>query len=391
MRVAVGQRPTARLRTIWDHALRHTALWGGRGARAVDAGWDALPTSGRGDVVERFPATVADGVLDEAGAARWYNGSPDGSCPDGGQLFRSAGAAGRMGWFLHDRAMWGAHQATVAAVFAQLGCGAGPAEERIAVLGTDDSRHTLVRSVPALGEDRCRVVGLQGGLAAALARLQDQQPSIIWGFSSALVMAAQAQRAGQLAIRPRLVITSTDALDADARAVLVGAWGATVVDTYATTETSILAVGCDAGRHHLHDDLAWAEPGPDGRLMVTNLVNRAQPYVRYLLPEVARWPEGPCPCGGPGRSMVLVGGRTIAPLRVPSPGAVHLVHPIVVRSAIDLLPGIRGVTFHPTDGAVTVRLDATGDGRLVRDAVDAALLRAGLPRPGDLGLVVEQA
>lgn len=88
---------------------------------------------------------------------------------------------------------------------------------------------------------------------------------------------------------------------------------------------------CTGDTHHLHDDHVWLEildpdtgvPVPEGvtgEIVVTNLNRKLMPLVRYRIGDLARWEEGPCPCGAPGRRFTLL-GRAESLLRI---GAVRL-------------------------------------------------------------------
>src|SRR6185369_2132777 len=47
-----------------------------------------------------------------------------------------------------------------------------------------------------------------------------------------------------------------------------------------------------------------------GELVVTDLINRAQPLLRYRIEDVASWSTRPCPCGRGLPLMRSVVGRT---------------------------------------------------------------------------------
>jgi len=57
----------------------------------------------------------------------------------------------------------------------------------------------------------------------------------------------------------------------------------------------------------LRDDNSWAEPGEEGRIVVTDLVNHGMPLIRYVVGDLGVPSGGVCPCG---RGLPLMEGLT---------------------------------------------------------------------------------
>jgi phenylacetate-CoA ligase len=112
-------------------------------------------------------------------------------------------------------------------------------------------------------------------------------------------------------------------------------WQARVIELYGSTETMLLGTSCSHGTLHLEGSLAYAEilslgcdqaaePGADGRLVVTTLGIEGSPVVRLDTGDIVR-PTAPCACGDPrigivvlGRSgdVVELGGRRCYPFEI---------------------------------------------------------------------------
>ena len=122
---------------------------------------------------------------------------------------------------------------------------------------------------------------------------------------------------------------------------------------YGTTELPVLGAHCD--RHsglHLFEDLAIVEvvdehdrpvpPGrPGHRLLVTNLVARTQPLIRYAVTDLVTLAAEPCPCGRPYAVLSSVDGRSDEVLRLPGArGEPVAVHPLALRSPLATVPGL---------------------------------------------------
>ena len=79
------------------------------------------------------------------------------------------------------------------------------------------------------------------------------------------------------------------------------------VQKYGTSELGVVSGGCGHSvGMHIFEDLYQVEvlrlgkpvaPGEIGRLIITDLINRAMPLIRYDVGDVGRFHVGPCPCG----------------------------------------------------------------------------------------------
>ena len=89
-----------------------------------------------------------------------------------------------------------------------------------------------------------------------------------------------------------------------------------VLEDYGSAELGAIGCECRPGSGlHLFSDLFWIEvvrcgvpvpPGETGRLLITDLTNRAMPLIRYDIGDVGRLEPGDCDCGrGTPRFRVL--------------------------------------------------------------------------------------
>jgi phenylacetate-CoA ligase len=307
------------------------------------APWDELPVLDRGSLAAAADQSFTDPAVGLALVDRHLLTRPGAPLLGRYQAFHSAGAGGVGLRMVYDQATWARYGACLLRVLARAGATpAGPT----ALLGSDDPAHTLPRLAPLFGAAG-RVVGLQGGLDRALAALQEFQPLVLVGYSSALAMVARAQLSGRVSLRPRHVLAGTDALGDEDAAAVRAAWGVDARSYYSTTEAGVLGSECAAGRGlHLNldtvnlDAVALDRAGP----LVTNLANQVQPIVRYRLPDrLAPAGGARCPCGSPAPRLRLLRGRGRPVMRLAAAsGGEREVHPIVFRSALDrLAPGAR--------------------------------------------------
>jgi phenylacetate-CoA ligase len=134
-------------------------------------------------------------------------------------------------------------------------------------------------------------------LPEMVAALNHFRPEALIAYPSAAAALAEEQLQGRLRIAPGLVDTSSEVLTADMRRRIGQAFGLEPLDFYGTTEALVVAAGRQgqAGMDVL-EDLVVVEvtdehdrpvpPGvPGDKVLLTNLVNRVQPLLRYELTD----------------------------------------------------------------------------------------------------------
>ncbi|GIF45816.1 phenylacetate-coenzyme A ligase PaaK-like adenylate-forming protein [Asanoa ferruginea] len=224
---------------------------------------------------------------------------------------------------------------------------------------------------PRLGR-RMRVFSIRQPLPELVDELNRFNPAILSGFLGMLTVLAGEQEAGRLRIRPALVIPGGETLTMDLRRRLGAAFGAKVRAAYAATECSFLAIGCAHGWYHVNSDWAIVEPvdadhrpTPPGTLshtvLLSNLVNQVQPFLRYDLGDSVLLRPDPCPCGNVFPA-IQVQGRAADLLTFPTDhGEPVTMSPMLFGTLLDRLPDIRQFQLVQTAPAtLRVRLKSAG-------------------------------
>jgi phenylacetate-CoA ligase len=156
--------------------------------------------------------------------------------------------------------------------------------------------------------------------------LEDIFPSLILSYPFLLYSIARAARSEQYTIQPKAVIVGGEVLTPQIRSYIEDVFNTTLYETYATVEFSTIAKECSHKNWHIHSTKCLVE-FIDGRILVTGLVNKAVPLLRYEIGDRGAPKEGQCPCGRGypmmkilegrlGDIFVLPNGREIPPLRV---------------------------------------------------------------------------
>jgi amino acid adenylation domain-containing protein len=130
------------------------------------------------------------------------------------------------------------------------------------------------------------------------AKLNAFQPERLTSYASAMAWLAEWTLEGKLQIRPRSVLVSGDRLTPYIRSLITAAWGAEIYDLYAAVESLYMAVQKPArSDFQVFTELnvlevvdasqRMVQPGESGRIVLTNLVNRTLPLIRFDLYDEA--------------------------------------------------------------------------------------------------------
>jgi phenylacetate-CoA ligase len=171
-----------------------------------------------------------------------------------------------------------------------------------------------------------RIFSVLSPLSEIVAGLNKFQPAMLNGYATAIYLLAQEQEAGRLHIHPVLVMTSSESLAAQDRERIQQAFRCTIADNYGCSEFVAIAAGCKHGWLHVNADWVILEPvdealqpvppgQPSSTVLLTNLINRVQPIIRYNLGDRVTYRAVPCPCGNP-LPAIHVEGRTDEILRM---------------------------------------------------------------------------
>ncbi len=155
-------------------------------------------------------------------------------------------------------------------------------------------------------------------------RLNAFRPTILTAYAGVLEMLALEAEAGRLRLAPELcqVVNNSEVLTDRARIRVERAFHQKVMNNYATGECPFLSNGCttDLGAH-VNADWAILEvvdednrPVPHGeagtKVLITNLANTVQPFIRYEVGDVVTMAAEPCGCGSTLPRVERIEGRT---------------------------------------------------------------------------------
>jgi phenylacetate-CoA ligase len=182
-----------------------------------------------------------------------------------------------------------------------------------------------------------------------LARLDELRPSVIYHFPSSLLLIARIlEREPHHALKPRLLICHGEFMADAQQRELERVFRCKVYNQYGAQEFN--RMGWDCSRHAgLHEDAdsvrievvkdgAVAKPGEEGELVVTGLVNRLMPLIRYRIGDLGTRIEAPCACRRGLPMFTITEGRADDVLVMPGGARIG---PRTLAPRIEELPGFR--------------------------------------------------
>jgi phenylacetate-coenzyme A ligase PaaK-like adenylate-forming protein len=244
-------------------------------------------------------------------------------------------------------------------------------------------------------------------LEETVAALNAYRPEAMLAYAGVLGALADEQLDGELAIQPQVVIGTSEVLTDEVAGRIEEAWGIRPVNGYAATEAPPIATGSlDHVGMHVWENSAIVEvvdaddrpvaPGePGAKVLLTNLVNRTQPLIRYELSDSAVVAEEPDPSGRPWLRLARVDGRSDDILTLPArEGGEVRVHPHRLRAPFTLLPEVRQYQIVYGPDGLLVRIVPREDARRelperVEGAVEAVLADAHARVPVQVAIVDE--
>ena len=166
-----------------------------------------------------------------------------------------------------------------------------------------------------------RQIGLVSALAPTeqiVEKLNAYQPAMLGGYPSNLELLVEEQKSGRLHISPVIIMTGGEYLSDKLRSQLKETFGCYVQTSYACTEGGTIACECREQHLHINDDWVIIEPVDENnqpvpagvqsdKILLTNLFNFTQPFIRYEVTDRVILHNEPCACGNPSPWMELEG------------------------------------------------------------------------------------
>jgi phenylacetate-coenzyme A ligase PaaK-like adenylate-forming protein len=264
-------------------------------------------------------------------------------------VMHTSGTSGEVGYFLYAPADYGRLRAAAMrnrkafrAVFPKFGFRLR--RLRIAFYGATGGHFAGVTGVASMQEGirrlfvDARAFEVNTPLPEVIEKINEFKPDALWGYTTALKMLGDEQRAGRLNIEPAAIIATGETVTKPDVQFLSSAFGgATALSLYACTEHMLLGISNPGGdTMSLLDDNLMFEFHED-HSVITNLFNFTMPLIRYRMSDILR------PVSAPGAERIviqnLVGRTEQMPLFVNANGGKDFISPHTINEIF-----VEGVT-----------------------------------------------
>ena len=378
------------LQQLRQHAYAHSPFYQHYHRGLEQAPLDQLPVLTKATLMEHFDELVTDRQIRrtavEAHLQRdlrherylgryWLNAT--------------SGSTGRPGLFLFDAAEWATIMASYARASDWTGLQTGLRYRRkFAVVSSTTEWHQSAAVGATIQSPWLPTLRIDSGepLAAIVAQLNRWQPEMLTAYASMAQLLAEEQLAGRLQITPTAVTTASEVLTSAMRRRIEQAWGKTLFNVYAATETAGIASEC--AHHsglHLCEDLIIAEAVDAAnqpvsaavyadKLLVTVLFSRTMPLIRYEMSDSIKLADTVCPCAMPYKLVAGIQGRVEEVLHLANTSGERVpVQPIVFHRIMEAVAAAEWQIVQTADGLEVLIAGA-------RDGFSAEALAGGLQR-----------
>ena len=182
-------------------------------------------------------------------------------------------------------------------------------------------------------------------------QLNDFQPAMLGGYPSHLELLAEEAQKGRLNISPVVIMTGGEYLSDNVRKKLADTFNCYVQTSYSCTEGGAVACECTNQHFHINDDWLIVEsvdangnPVPDGvlsdKILLTNLYNYTQPFIRYEVTDRVIMHHEACGCGNPSPWIELE-GRTDDITAFVQDDKVIKIAPLAIYAVLKEVHGLR--------------------------------------------------
>jgi len=280
-----------------------------------------LPVVSKTDLMRDIEASLSDRTVTRAALLQFLERGDAIGRPfmNRYSVWTTSGTTGQPGIFLHDPDALAVYEALQMFRFRRI---SSPAElalriaagERFAMVAATGGHFAGVSSIEHLRRaypwlaSTLRSFSLLQRWPELVAQLNAYRPTQMATYPTAAEVLADEQDAGRLRLQLRELWTGGECLSASTRRRLEESFGCKVRNEYGASEFMSIAWECSHGSLHVNSDWVLLEPVdahyrpvepgvPSHTVLLTNLVNRIQPLIRYDLGDSVTLRVDPCPCG----------------------------------------------------------------------------------------------
>ena len=137
-------------------------------------------------------------------------------------------------------------------------------------------------------------------------RYEQRRPKVLYGYSTILAAFATYMQQHGIVHKPQVIIATAEVMNDSNRELVESVFGKKLFIHYGSRDTGMICAECSAHEGmHFHPWGCYVEfdpvrETPDGiayRILVTDLLNYGQPFIRYDTGDCATLTSQPCSCG----------------------------------------------------------------------------------------------
>jgi phenylacetate-CoA ligase len=215
--------------------------------------------------------------------------------------------------------------------------------------------------------------------ARFFARLNQQRPKVLYGYSVTLARFAEYVLINKLkAHQPKVIITTAEAVSEVERDFIQRAFGSKPTDHYGSRDVGMIGSECESHTGlHFHPagcfvEFEYAGVTPDGpmhKLIITDLLNYGMPMIRYSTGDCVIVDEQACACGNWYPKVKKLLGRSNDNLLLPDgtevPGITFGTRMATMKETLNCVRQVQIVQKNTQ--SLIVRYAAQGDERSIEE------------------------
>ena len=328
---------------------------------------EELPTINKATVMENFDDVLTDRSIDRAAVLEFAEDPSNLGSTLREKYFvaRTSGTTGLVGHYVHDlfsyfliNALTGARSKGLKLLSLLKSHYLSPRRLRVVSLLSPAANlgvASVIASAPKWARlfIEFRLVDIFEPWDRVIEELNEFQPDVVGSFPTILEQLADSRREGKLRIQPQTVRSGGETLTARVREFISEAFLCEVYDCYGCAECGWLGMECEQ-RQGIHIFADWfileavdkdghrVAPGIESdKILVTNLANYVQPFIRFELPDRVTILEEDCPCGSVLPRVLLKGRASEVLYLAKGESEKTAVPPFHLTTLAEMVPGIQ--------------------------------------------------
>ncbi len=197
-----------------------------------------------------------------------------------------------------------------------------------------------------LNKYRCKAINVDTPPSKIVAALNRFKPSIFFAYPTSMQLLLPEIKSGNLKINPDIIVLGGETCSPALKRELQANFNGKILNTYSCTEASMITTQCSEGHQHVNIDWVILEPVdennqpvPNGvmshKVLLTNLSNFLQPFIKYEVTDRIIIYDDPCKCGSV-MPYLYVEGRTDDILEFKSDQGILGISPLVLTDPAGL-------------------------------------------------------